>query len=103
MIISYLEVDTYVNDLNIQTWNLNRSTCQFQGEGSSHELASLLVTECIQQSLHQLKLPMYVLFLDAESAFDVVPKELVIENLFYALTKQPPEFCQSYQGQWSQY
>ena len=38
-------LDTYIRDLNIQTWNLNQSTCQFQGEGSSHELASLLVTE----------------------------------------------------------
>lgn len=37
-------------------------------------------------SLHQLKLPMYVLFLDAESAFDVVLKEFVIKNLFFAGT-----------------
>lgn len=79
-------LDMFIRDLNIKTWNLSQSECQFQGEGSSHELASLLVTECIQHSLHELKQPVFVLLLDAKSAFDVVLKELLIRNLFLAGT-----------------
>ena len=79
-------LDLYIRDLNISTWNLNQSECQFQGEGSSHELASLLVTECIQHSLHHLKKPLYVLYLDARSAFGVVLKELMIKNLYFSGT-----------------
>ena len=79
-------LDLYIRDLNISTWNLNQSECQFQGEGSSHELESLLVTECIQHSLHHLKQPLYVLYLDARSAFDVVLKELMIKNLYFSGT-----------------
>ena len=79
-------MDTYVRKLNVATWNKNQSECQFQGEGSSHELAALLVTECIQHSLHHLKQPLYVLYLDARSAFDVVLKELLIKNLYFTGT-----------------
>lgn len=75
-------LDIFIRDLNIKTWNVSQSECQFQGEGSSHELASLLVTECIQHSLHQLRQPVFVLLLDAKSAFDVVLKELLVKNLF---------------------
>ena len=81
-------LDTYIRDINIQTWNSSQSECQFQGEGSSHELASLLVTECIQYSLHHLKMTVFILLLDAKSAFDIVLKELLIKNLFFTGTSR---------------
>ena len=79
-------LDLYVRDTNIEAWNHHQPDCQFQGEGSSHELASLLITECIQHSLYQLKQPLYVLFLDAMSAFDVVLRELLVKNLYFCGT-----------------
>ena len=45
---------------------------QFQGSGSSHELAALLFTECIQNSIYIAKKPVYTLLVDAKSAFDKV-------------------------------
>ena len=59
-----------------------QSPVQFQGEGSSHELAGVLLTECIKYSKNSLKQPLYVLYLDAQSAFDVVQRELLLKNLF---------------------
>ena len=50
-------LDLYVRDLNLKAWNSDQADTQFQGEGSSHELASLLLTECVQHSLHTLKNP----------------------------------------------
>ena len=79
-------LDTYVRGLHLPKWNLDKSDTQFQAEGSSHELAALLLTEVIQQSLHGIKQPLYVLFLDAKSAFDVVLKELLIKNLYHCNT-----------------
>ena len=79
-------LDLYIRDLHITHWNRNQAPCQFQGEGSSHELAAVLLTECIQHSLHHLSLPLYVLYLDAKSAFDVVQKELLIKNLYFSGT-----------------
>ena len=69
-------------DLHIKDWDRNKAECQFQGKGSSHELAAVLLTECIQRSLHHLKLPLDVLYLDAKSAFDAVLKELLMKNLY---------------------
>ena len=80
-------LDLYIRGHNISAWNQHQAECQFQGEGSSHELAALLVTECIQHSLHHLKQPLFILYLDAKSAFDVVLKELLIKNLFFSGTK----------------
>ena len=45
-------------------------------------MASLLLTETIQHSLYSLKEPVYALYLDARSAFDVVLRELLVKNLF---------------------
>ena len=74
--------DLYIRDMHVDTWNRDQAETQFQGEGSSHELAALLLTETIQHSLYSLKQPIFVLFLDAKSAFDVVLRELLIKNLF---------------------
>ena len=54
-------------------------------EGSSHELASLLLTEVINQSLHEEK-PVFVLYLDAKSAFDRVLRQILVRNLFFCGT-----------------
>ena len=77
-------LDMYVRDLNIDDWNLNQAETQFQGEGSCHELAAVLLTETIQHSLFSLKLPIFILYLDAQSAFDVVLRELLIKNLYFS-------------------
>lgn len=41
-----------------------------------------MLTEAIQHSLHTLKQPIFILYLDAQSAFDVVLRELLVRNLF---------------------
>ena len=79
-------LDLYIRDLNIDSWNRDQAATQFQGEGSSHELCSLLLTETIQHSLFTLKQPVFTLYLDAESAFDVVLSELLVKNLFHCNT-----------------
>ena len=70
------------------SWNEDQAETQFQGMGSSHELAAVLLTECLQFSRYSLKKPVYVLYLDAKSAFDVVRKEPLLRNLFF-LNKGP--------------
>ena len=75
-------LDLYIRDQYIKIWNENQAETQFQGEGSSHELSALLLTECIQYSKYVKKLPTFVLYLDAKSAFDVILREILIKNLY---------------------
>ena len=75
-------LDIHIRNINITKWNSKQSNCQFQGTGSSHDLASLLLTECLQHSIHHLKQPIFILYLDAKSAFDLVQKELLVKNLY---------------------
>ena len=49
---------------------------QFQGSGSSHELAALLVTEAVQHFLFVQHEPVFLLLLDAKSAFDKILTEI---------------------------
>ena len=65
-------LDLYIRELFIDEWNLDKAETQYQGEGSSHELAALLLTEVIQYSLYTAKEPVFVIYLDAKLAFDVV-------------------------------
>ena len=65
-------LDLYIRELNIDCWRANQADVQFQGEDSSHDLAALLLTECIKHSLFSSKEPMFALYLDAKSAFDCV-------------------------------
>ena len=76
-------LDLYLHELYIKDWNTLQAPTQYQGSGSSHELASLMVTEIIQHSRAQ-KLPLFLLFLDARSAFDTVVIELLVRNLYHA-------------------
>ena len=71
-------LDLYIRDLNLPAWNDDQAETQFQGEGSSHELAALLLTETIQHSLFNLKEPVFVIYLDAKSAFDVILRQLLV-------------------------
>jgi hypothetical protein len=77
-------LDLYVRQLHKDKWKKHEAPTQYQGEGSSHELAALLLTEVIQHSLFTLKEPIYLLFLDAKSAFDVVVPKLLLRNMFLA-------------------
>ena len=77
-------IDIYIRDLHQDKWNAQQAPTQYQGEGSCHELAALLLTEVIQHSACTLKEPAYLLFLDAKSAFDKVVPELLIRNLYLA-------------------
>ena len=67
-------------------WANEQAETQFQGSGSSHELAALLLTECIQHSMYTVKKPIFVLMLDAKSAFDKVVRECAVRNLYLAGT-----------------
>ena len=80
-------LDIYVRDLNIKSWDRDQASTQFLGEGSSHELAALLLTEVSQHSLHILHQPLFILYLDAKSAFDRVLRKLLIRNLYFVGTE----------------
>ena len=80
-------LDLYIRDLNMATWNEDQADVQFLGEGSSHELAALLLTEAVQFSLNSIKRPMFALFLDAKSAFDGVLRKILINSLFHCGTE----------------
>ena len=58
-------LDKYVGSLYESGWAAAQAETQFQGTGSSHELAALLLTECIEFSLHSAKKPLFCIFLDA--------------------------------------
>ena len=77
-------LDIYVRELHCEKWNLEQAPTQYQGEISSHELATLLVTQVVQHSLFSRKEPVYLLFLDAKSAFDVVVPKPLLRNIYLA-------------------
>ena len=45
-------LDMYIRDLYLDLWQDQQADTQYQRTGSSHEIASLLLTEVIQYSLH---------------------------------------------------
>ena len=79
-------LDFYVGQLYSDGWADTQAETQFQGVRSSHKLASLLLTEALNFSLHSSKIPVFLLLLDAKSAFDLIPKENIIVNAFKAGT-----------------
>ena len=76
----------YLGELSKEDWLSGQAETQFQGESMSHELAALLVTITIQHSLNN-KLPAFVILLDAESAFDLVRREILVRRLYFDTTK----------------
>ena len=77
-------LDKYIGSLYETGWAAVQAETQFQGVGSSHELAALLLTESIQYCIHSAKKPVYVVMLDAKSAFDKILVEFIIRNAFLA-------------------
>ena len=77
-------LDIYLRDLYQEKWNKMTAPTQYQKQGSSHELDSLLLTETIQFSLYHSKKPLFLLVLDAQSAFDRCLKEVLCTKLFEA-------------------
>ena len=77
-------LDKYVGSLFESGWAAAQARTQFQGTGSSHELAAVLLTESIQHSLYVAKRPLFVLLNDAKSAFDKVLPENIIRNDYIA-------------------
>ena len=73
--------DIYLGGLSQDDWKSSQASTQFQGPSMSHELASLLLTTSIQDSINSSK-PLFVLLLDAKSAFDLVLREIMIRRLF---------------------
>ena len=79
-------LDMYIGSLYSDGWQSVQAATQFQGSGSSHDLASLLLSETIEHSIHNAKLPVFVLLLDAKSAFDKVIRECAVRNAYLAGT-----------------
>ena len=75
-------LDLHLRDQFQSAWNDVTADTQYQRNGSSHELASLLVTETIQFSLNVNDKPMYLLLLDAQSAFDRCLRQILCTELF---------------------
>ena len=75
-------LDMYVRDIFLSKWNKVQAKTQYQGEGSSHELASLIITEATQYSMHRSKEQLFLLFLDAKSAFDNVVTPYLIRQAY---------------------
>ena len=63
---------------------MTQAETQFQGSGSSHELAALVLTEAVQHAVFSAKKPLFVIMLDAKSAFDKILVEFIIKNAFLA-------------------
>ena len=80
-------LDSYVGSLYSDGWADVQAETQFQGSGSSHELAALLLTESVNFSLYSSKKPIFILLLDAKSAFDLMPRESILVNAFKAGTR----------------
>ena len=78
--------DLYIGRLYGAGWAEKQAETQFQGEGSSHELAALLFTETIQHSIFFNKKPVYALLLDAMSAHGKIVKQCALGEAFLAGT-----------------
>ena len=79
-------IDIYLGELSKDDWSTCQAPTQFQGEGMSHELAALLLTCTIQNSLANKK-PLYVLLLGARSAFDRALREIFVRRLYLDTSK----------------
>ena len=77
-------LDLYLRDLYHELWDDRQAETQYQGSGSCHELASLLVTEVVQHSLYVKNRPAFLLALDAQSAFDRCLRQILVCELYKA-------------------
>ena len=79
--------DIYLGSLSKEDWSKCQAPTEFQGSGMSHELASLCLTSAILDSA-RLSEPLFVLLLDAKSAFDLVIREILVRRLFLDSSSQ---------------
>ena len=75
-------IDSYISELYGHVWEQQQAGTKFKGRGSSHDLAALLLTEAIQHSLRSGK-TIFVLYLDAKSAFDMVIRQFLENKLYH--------------------
>ena len=75
-------IDCYISELYSTKWHAHTAETQFQRPASSHELAALTLTEAINFSLSCEAKLIFVLYLDASSAFDLVLRRLLVTNLY---------------------
>ena len=76
-------IDCYISMLYSSKWTSLTAQTQFQQQSSSHELAALTLSETITHSVNTLSRPAYVIYLDAQSAFDLALKEFIVSNLYH--------------------
>ena len=74
-------LDYYVRELSIPEWTAAKPETQFLGSDMSHELGALLLTETINHSINVSNMPVYSLFVDARSAFDLTIREIIVRKL----------------------
>ena len=79
-------LDFYIIEISVDDWNNAQPETQFLGPGMSHELGALLLTETISHSIKENDQPVFSLFLDARSAFDLTIREIIIRHLHFAGT-----------------
>ena len=75
-------LDLYLRDLYQNKWGQSTALTQYQNTGSSHEMAALLITEIVQFSLNVADKPVYLLILDAQSAFDRCLRQVLCTELY---------------------
>ena len=75
-------LDMHIRDQYQHLWDECTAPTQYLDRGSSHELASLLITELIQYSLNVSNQPVYFLILDAQSAYDRCLRQILCTELF---------------------
>ena len=80
-------LDMYIGELSSDDWENCQAETQFQGNGLSHEHSALLLTETIQYAIHEEKVPVFALFLDAKSAFDKALFQILSRRLYLDGTK----------------
>ena len=71
-------LDMWILKTREEKWASEKADTQFLTKGSSHDLACILLTDCIRYATKTLKQPLYCLFLDKMSAFDKILKEQII-------------------------
>ena len=66
-------------------WRKIQACTQFQGEGSSHQLTCILLTETIQYSLFHVHQPIFIIFLDVS---DVLVRQNALIQAYKAETTE---------------
>ena len=79
-------LDSYIVELYGARWLNVQAQNQFQGPGSSPELALVAVTEAISYSVNVKKSPLFLLLLDQYACFDRILRQHVVKAAYFADT-----------------